>query len=148
MRDLLIVLFAILALGSCKKPSEAPQFKKVSGIRVAKMDGNIAHLNADAHFHNPNGVKMKLRQVDVNVTLDGKKIGKIKQTLKTIIPANSDFKVPVNATFDVKESGVLNNVLRLLGGKRMKVNYTGFVKLTVYGVPVRVPVDYTSELKL
>ena len=91
---------------------------------------------------------MKLRKVNIDVTLEGKKIGTIEQSLKTKIPALSEFKVPVDAKFDVGDVGVLNSIISVLGGKKMKVHYQGNIKISIHGVPISVPVDYEDEIKL
>ncbi|MEQ8927585.1 MAG: hypothetical protein RLO81_17345, partial [Fulvivirga sp.] len=81
------------------------------------------------------------------VSLDDKRIGTINHTTKTKVPALSDFSVPVDATFNISD-GLLNNLFSMLGGKKMKARYKGFIKLTVKGVPIRVPVDYEEEIRL
>ena len=144
-----IFLF-ILAVGvlSCTTPKEPPVFKRVTNIKVSKVEGKKAFLNADAYFFNPNDVSMKLREVAVDVTIDGKNVGNINQSLKTEVPANADFKVPVGATFRLDDVGTLNSLLGMLGGKKLKVHYTGFIKVTIHGVPLKVPVDYEGQFKL
>lgn len=142
------MLIVILLAGGCTRPSEAPVFKRVENVEVTKVSGTEAYLNADAYFYNPNDVKMKLRKVEVDVELEGKKIGTVEHTLKTKIPALAEFKVPLDATFNIKDVGVLKSVMSILGGKKMKVRYKGFIKVTVHGLPVKVPVDYEDEVRL
>jgi len=141
-------LLVLLVLGSCKRPEDPPVFKGVGNIRVSKVQGSTALVNADAYFYNPNDVKMKLKSVDVGVHLDGKPVGVINQSLKTKIPAQANFKVPLDATFDLKETGLLKNLLSMLGGKSRKVRYVGYIRVAVHGVTVRVPIDYSSEVKI
>ena len=91
---------------------------------------------------------MLLRKVEIDVFLKDKRIGVINQALKTKIPGQSEFKVPVDATFDIGDIGLLNGIMSILGGKKMKVRYVGKIKLKIYGVPVAVPIDYQDEIKL
>lgn len=143
-----VLVFSLILLIGCSRPEEAPEFRGVRNIKVRKVEGTTAYLNADAHFFNPNDVKMKLKRVDIGVHLDGKPIGLVSETYKTKIPANAEFKVPLDATFDLKDTGVLKNLLSMLGGKSRKVRYVGYIRVAVHGVTVRVPVDYESEVKL
>lgn len=143
-----IFIIGLILLIGCNRPEEAPEFRGIKNIKVRKVEGTTAYLNADAHFFNPNQVKMKLKRVDVGVHLDGKPIGVINQSLKTKVPANANFKVPLDATFDLKDTGVVKNLLSMLGGKSRKVRYVGYIRVAVHGVTVRVPVDYESEVKL
>ena len=147
MRILSFLILSIVVL-SCTRPEEPPIFKGVNNIKVNRVDGSKAFVNADAYFHNPNDVRMKLKSVDVGVHLDGKPVGVINQSLKTKIPANSDFKVPLDATFDLKDTGMLKNILSMLSGKKRTVRYVGYIKVAVHGVTVRVPVDYSSEVPI
>ena len=143
-------VLTIVAIGmqGCTRPEEAPEFLGVRNIKVNKVEKSTAHLNAEAYFHNPNDVRMTLRKINVDVTLEGEKIGSIDQSIRIKIPAESDFKVPLDATFNIGDVGVLNSLLGMLGGKKMKVHYEGHVKVTMHGIPMRVPVDYEDEIRL
>ncbi|MEO0554658.1 MAG: LEA type 2 family protein [Bacteroidota bacterium] len=145
----IIWFMAIMALTySCKNASQPPEFKRVANVKVAKVSGKEAVLNGDAFFYNPNKASMLLRKVEIDVFLKDKRIGVINQALKTKIPGQSEFKVPVDATFDIGDIGLLNGIMSILGGKKMKVRYVGKIKLKIYGVPVAVPIDYEDEIKL
>ena len=147
VRTIMIIIASILAY-SCTTPSDAPVFKQVTNIEVTKVMGKTAYLNADAFFYNPNNVSMTLKKIDVDVSVEGKKIGKINQSLKTKIPASAEFKVPLDATFDMGEMGFLNSIISILGGKKVDVHYSGYIKLTYHGFPIRVPVEYDDEVRI
>lgn len=147
-RLIFVVLILTMILGSCQRPEEAPVFKRVDNIEVTGINGKEAYLNADAHFYNPNDVRMKLSKVEVDVEIEGNKIGTIRQSLKTKIPAMSEFKIPLDATFDMTQVGFLQSVFSILGGKKLKVHYKGFIKVSMHGIPVKVPVDYEDEVRL
>ncbi len=147
MRITTFIILSLLII-SCSRPEEPPVFKGVNNIKVNRVDGTKAYVNADAYFHNPNDVRMKLKSVDVGVHLDGKPVGVINQSFKTRIPAKADFKVPLDATFNLKDTGMLKNILSMLGGKKRTVRYIGYIKVAVHGVTVRVPVDYSSEIQI
>ncbi|QSE97995.1 LEA type 2 family protein [Fulvivirga lutea] len=146
MKYIVPILLLLLA-ASCNTPQEPPKFRKISNVRVTNVTGKEALLKGDAVFYNPNDVGMTLRKVDIAVSLDDKRIGTINHATKTKVPAMSDFSVPVDATFNISD-GLLNNLFSMLGGKKMKARYKGYIKLTVKGVPIRVPVDYEEEIRL
>lgn len=153
MKENIFIRFGVMALmllviAGCSRPEEAPEFLGVRNIKVSKVENTTAHLNADAWFHNPNDVRMTLRQIDVEVMLEGEKIGDIDQSTKIKIPAASDFKVPLDATVNIGQAGMLNNLMGILGGKEMKVRYEGHVKVTMHGLPMRIPVDYEDDIKI
>ncbi|MCA6078577.1 LEA type 2 family protein [Fulvivirga sedimenti] len=148
MKNFLLVIILISGLASCKGPEEAPEFKYVENVRVTNVTDKEAYLNADAVFYNPNEQGMTLRGIDVDLFIEGREVGRIEQSNKIKIPASSDFKIPLDATFRIGDVGVLNTVLGMLGGKKLSVRYMGYIKVTMNGLPVRVPVDYESEVRL
>lgn len=148
MRTLITTLFILIVLAGCTRPDKAPVFRRMGNIEVTKVTGKEAYLNANAYFYNPNDVKMKLKKVEVDVAVEGEKIGTINHSLSTKIPALSEFKVPLDATFNMKQVGLLKSVLSILGGKKLNVRYTGFIRVSVHGIPVKVPIDYEDEVRL
>ncbi|HNP20151.1 MAG TPA: hypothetical protein PKL31_17055 [Fulvivirga sp.] len=144
--------FLLLALPiiffSCTKPEEMPVFKGVGDIKINKVSGKEAFLNGNAYFYNPNKVGMTLRKVDIEVTLEDKKIGKINHSVRTKVRALSEFKVPVDATFNIGEVGVIKSIINVLQGRKMKARYKGYIKLSYRGLPIKVKVDYEDEIRL
>ncbi len=67
-QSIAILLFAILT--SCV-PKEEIVFKGVKNIAV-DMNGGQPMMKADADFFNPNKTRMKLKEVDIEVFVDGK----------------------------------------------------------------------------
>ncbi|VXD12160.1 conserved hypothetical protein [Marinoscillum sp. 108] len=143
-----IIVATLLFLGACTRPENAPQFIGIENIEVSKIMGTNAVLKAEAIFYNPNDVKMKLRKVNIDIELEGKKIGVINQEFTTKVPALSEFRVPLNASFDITEIGLLNGIISILGGKKVVVHYKGFVKVSVHGYPATVPIDFEEEVRM
>ncbi len=129
-------------------PKDPVVFKGVKNIRINAGDKDGPQLDADVYFYNPNKVKSKLKEISVDILVDGKKSGHVRQELKLPIPAQSDFFVPVEAHISLKEIGLLDTVLGLFGGKKYEVVFTGYLKIVVHGVAVKVPVQQKQEVKL
>ncbi len=147
MKYLLLLALPIIFF-SCTRPEEMPVFKGVGDIKVDKVSGTQAFLNGNAYFYNPNKVGMTLKKVDIEVTLEDKKIGKINHSVRTKVGALSEFKVPVDATFNIGEVGVIKSILNVLQGRKMKARYQGYIKLSYRGLPIKVKVDYEDEIRL
>ncbi|MEQ8574769.1 MAG: hypothetical protein RIB63_11935 [Fulvivirga sp.] len=148
MQRLIIISVLVLFIFSCTRPEEAPKFRKVGDIKVTKVTGKEALLNANAYFYNPNDVKMTLRKVNIDVILEGKKIGTINQSKRTKIAALSNFTVPLDATFNIGDVGMLKSIMSVLESKKMRAQYKGYIKASVHGIPVRVPIDYEEDIRL
>lgn len=141
-----LLLLFIVAFGCA--PKDPVVFKGVTNIKVDAGDQDGPRLDADVYFYNPNKVKSKLKEISVDILVDGKKSGHVRQELKLPIPAQSDFFVPVEAHLTFKEVGLLDTVMGLFGGKKYEVTFTGYLKISVHGVTVKVPVLQKQELKL
>jgi LEA14-like dessication related protein len=139
----------LFSFGGCKVPDEDIVFKGVTNIRVKAVDKGEAIVLGEALFYNPNNVKMKLKKVDVGVELEGKKVAHVFQDGKNLtIGAQSDFSVPLDVRINLKDEGFLNNLLAVLGGKRMELHYKGYIRASAHGVTVKVPVDYKSMVRI
>lgn len=138
------ILFTLLY--SCT-PKEKIVFKGVKNVEV-QMDNQEPLLTAEAFFYNPNKIKMKLKEVNVDVLVNGKLSAQVRQNLKLVIPAQANFSAPINARLSLKELGLLDTIINLIGGKKYEIQYVGFVRVAVHGVTIKVPVKHTEELRV
>ena len=90
----------------------------------------------------------KLRKIDVEIFVDGKKAATVDQEMKTSIPAQSEFTVPLEVKLAIKELGLMDTLFGMIGGKTFKIHYKGSLKLSYRGLPINVPVDYKDEVRL
>ena len=105
-------------------------------------------LRGEAVFYNPNRLRMKLKEINVEVFVDGEKSAHADQKLNSLIPANDEFTVPLEIRLNLKKIGLLDTVLNLLSGKKYEIHYKGYIRVRVHGVAVKVPVDYSDEIRL
>ena len=143
-----IYILMTVAVVSCKQPDKEPEFRHITNIRVDKITGQEVLLKADAVFYNPNDLKMTLRAVDVDIFFAENKVGSINQDVKTTIPALMDFVIPFDAVINIRQLGGIGTFLSVMGGQPLKLRYDGHIKVTVHGLPFRIPVDYTNEIRL
>ena len=143
-----LIVLVLLSFFHCA-PKEAVVFKGVKNIIIdLNQDGNPI-LKGDVFFFNPNKLKMKLKKIDVVVFVDGSQSAEVKHDLNIDIPGQSDFSVPITAQLTLKkEGGLLNTVIGLLGGKKYDVAFTGYIRVAVHGIRIKVPVSQKQEIKL
>jgi len=139
--------FILMVTFSCV-PKEKVVFRGVQNVSVEPNEQNQPILKADAFFHNPNSVKMKLKEIYVDVMVNGKPTANVRQKMKVVIPPKSDFSVPVEALLSMKELGLLDTIVNLLGGKKYDLQYTGYVKIAVHGVTIKVPFTHQEQIRL
>jgi LEA14-like dessication related protein len=128
-------------------PKEELVFKGVSDIVVDVSNGKPV-LKGNGYFYNPNKVKIKLKEINVEVFVDGTKSANVKHDLDVTITGKSDFTVPIVAELVLKQDNFLDAVVGLLGGKKYEVVFKGYIRIKVHGFPIKVPVAQKQELKL
>ena len=128
-------------------PKEPVVFKGVKNIVVDIGNSGSPVLKADVNFFNPNKMKMKLKEINVEVIVDGVKSADVKHELDVVIGGQSDFSVPLVAQLTLKQN-LLDAVVSLLGGKKYQVVFKGYIRVHVHGITVKIPVSQSQELKL
>jgi LEA14-like dessication related protein len=129
-------------------PKEPVVFKSVNNLTVDLGINGEPVLKGDAIFYNPNKVQTKLKEINVEVLVDGKKAATVDQNMDLLVKAKSDFTVPIEAKLDLKKFGLLDAVIGFFGGKTYNIEMMGFLRVNVHGVTVKVPVKYNEEVKL
>ncbi|MBL7873176.1 MAG: hypothetical protein JNM78_16275 [Cyclobacteriaceae bacterium] len=142
----LVGLISTCGILSCT-PKEEIVFKGVRHV-VVEAQGIEPVLTAEAFFNNPNNVRMKLKEIHVDVLVDGKLSAKVRQNLKLSIPAMSDFSVPLTARLSLKDLGLVDTIINLIGGKKYEIQYIGFVRVSMHGLTIKVPVKYREERRI
>lgn len=140
-----ILLSALFLLAAGCLPKDSVQLRDVKNFSLSM--GASQGISGDAIFFNPNTSRMKLRQVKIDVYLDGEKSAFVDQDTKVVAKANSEFTIPV--VLQLKEGlRIQDLLLDVLKGKKYQVRYLGHLKVNVNGVPMRIPIDHEEELTL
>lgn len=142
---LLLAALAIVAIG-CKRPKEDIVLRQIKDVVVDATSDPL--LKANAIFYNPNAMRGRLKRIDVDIFVNGKKAASVDQDLKTVIPANSEFSVPIEVKLAIKELGFMDTLLGVIGGKTFEVRYEGSLKLSYHGFPIQVPVHYKDDVRI
>src|SRR6478609_1979889 len=143
-----IAFFSLVVLFASCVPREMIVFKDVKNLKLDQTDLENAILGGEAVFYNPNSSRMRLREINVEVFVDGKKSAYVDQKLSALARPKSDFTVPIKVQLSLKELGLMNTIMSLFGGKKYEIHYKGYLKVKVNGFPVRVPIDHTEDFKL
>ncbi len=142
-----VVILYCVSLFACV-PKEEIVFKGVKNITADLSNSGKPVLKADGFFYNPNKVKMKLKEVNIEVFVDGTKSADVKHDLDVDVAGKSDFSVPIVAELVLKQNSFLDTVVGLLGGKKYEVVFKGYIRIRVHGITIKVPVSQKQELKL
>lgn len=142
-------LLGLLAATACNTP-EAPDFRGVKNLKIDVQGVSGARINGDAAFFNPNDRSVTLKGVNVEVSVENKKVKNIEREYDITAEPNSDFSVPIDVTISLADlnMGLLSTALSMLNGEKKKVRYKGKAKVQMYGITFNVPFDYEDEVDI
>ncbi len=140
----LVLIFIVLGC----VPEEEVVLRRLDNVELTVGKESSPVLKADALFYNPNKIRLKVKGIKLEVSIDGKRVAFIDQKLRTTVKAKSEFSVPLEVQISLKEMGLFDALAGLFGGRNHNLQYKGHIKVSVKGFPVRIPVDYTKEVKL
>ena len=144
----LILLFVLLGLG-CSKPTQ-PELVRVKNLEVHEFTEDVVTLTGSAILFNPNKYSIAVKEIDINVKVNNQAVGKVKQIGEVNVPANAEFEVPLNVTFDPEDvydnllSGIINYIMK----GEFDVHYQGIIRIKVGGLVFKVPVDHMDTVKI
>ena len=147
MRVRILFFLVVIAFSSCV-PNQMVELRDVKNLKLDQTDLENAILDGEAVFYNPNSSRMRLREINVEVFVDGKKSAYVDQKLSALARGKSEFTVPVKVQLSLKELGLMNTIMSLFGGKKYEIHYKGYLKVKVNGFPLRVPIDHKEDFKL
>lgn len=141
-----LAIAVVATLGSCAKPDQDIVLRQVKDVVV---DANTdPTLKANAVFFNPNKQRGKLKKIDVEIFVNGKKAGHVDESYNTVIPSKAEFTIPLKVKLAMKELGTMQTLMGVLGGKKFEVTYKGSLRITYHGVPIRVPIDHKDDVRI
>lgn len=149
--NFLLILLSLQLL-SCNT-SQYPEFRKMENISFQSLNFNkglSATLKGDAVFFNPNMLGATVTGMDFDVFVNDKKVTKVNQKVSAEMAGNSEFKLPLE--FKVPLTEVFKDIQSNLGNlfKKKKIEYKliGYIKISLGGMEVSVPVEYQGEEKV
>jgi len=147
MNRLIAFVFLSIFLMQCEAIREPPEFLRIEKVNISEFRGKTANLSGDAIFYNPNRRGMTLKEVNIDVRTGDRLIGKINKIMHLKIKPESTFKVPLDASVNIGDIGVLNGLLSILSGNEIEVNYSGEIKVLIYGVSRKLYIDHSEKLQ-
>ena len=142
----IVLIITLFLLSGCQRPEQDIVLRQIRDVVVDATTEPM--LKANAIFFNPNDMRGKLKKIDIEIFVNGKKAASVNQRLRTAIPAKSEFSVPLEVNLSLKEQGFMDTLLGVIGGKKFEVHYKGSLKLTYRGFPISVPVDYKDDVRI
>lgn len=143
-------LFLLIYSCSVKNP---PEFIKVDAIELVSISSDSIHLQAKAYFKNPNIVGGKISTDEIKVFVNDVDVAKVSAD-EIEVPARKEFTVPLKVVIPSKRifennkriflGGLINSILK----SKVKVQFKGKLKHSVFGFKTDFLIDKTEEIKI
>lgn len=102
MKKLLFPSLLVIVLAACGNMKD-PVFKGIENVKVNEVGMSESTVTLDIRYHNPNNFKGLLKQAEGDAWMDSTYLGHFIVDSSVIIPANSEFLVPVKMAVDMKK---------------------------------------------
>lgn len=149
MKNLIYVALMCVTLSSCR--IAAPTFQGVDAFKFERIDGNGIKMGCDVKFHNPNRLRFKVTNIEINVIMDDKLIGTLGEKDDIIIDRLKDFSIPVG--LKLKPDGtIFDNIKKIIDifrDKEADLFVVGELKVkTLCFLKFKIPIKYQKKIKL
>jgi LEA14-like dessication related protein len=134
-----------MGITSCSRIEE-PEFKTIKKVSIEKFGLGKSCIKADLLFFNPNTLGVTLKEMKLDLFVDGSLMGHTDQDLDLKIGRRSDFIIPLKIEVDTKTT-MKNLVSGLIKGEA-NISVKGSIKVSKAGISKLVPVNFSSTQKI
>jgi hypothetical protein len=127
----IVVLTICIGFSSCKL--SAPTLKSLNKVAFVASGSTGFKAGTDAVIHNPNPVRVKIKEMNLVALVNGKPVGTIGKMEPILIKRKSDFTVPLTIEIASLES-IFKDFKSILGllTKDVELEVKGNVKLRAF----------------
>lgn len=136
----------LVLLISCNSEYEDVELTEIRDLRVTGVKNATLNIKGNAVLYNPNKRGVRLLEAEINVYHRDKLVATINPSEKVKIKARSDFEIPVDIGVKLKGSGLLNNVLDLLGKRAITLEFRGYIKVRSWLIPGKIEVHQEQTI--
>lgn len=132
IRNIAGLLVLLMTLSSCNA-YKSVDIGDVSNVNFKGMVDNKISLELSVPVTNPNGYKIKIKDMDLDVTINGKYLGKMRNTREIVIPSKSD-EVHVFPV-DIQVSNILasmSSLYKMRKAKSFEMQIEGKIKVKAF----------------
>ena len=140
--------FLFLLVVSCS-PFEEVRIGPATGIEIIGFSGKQVSFKVMVNIENPNRQSYTLRTLDLDVSLNGTYIGRIKSTEKVNIPKQSGkvYTFPLSAELESSSLSVLT-LADLFLNRYIDVELKGMAEINSGLIRKKIPVNEQEKIKL
>ena len=140
---------SLVFLAGCTtlQPVEVVRVDGLSGLKITRggMEGGLVLI-----LNNPNPVTIQAEAIDVEVAINGQRVGTVELPFAQAIPKgeNQQLELTVAAETQALLAVLQENLIQFLTGKEVTVGVEGAVRGSALGIGVSIPVSTEQNLKI
>jgi LEA14-like dessication related protein len=118
-------------------------YQDVENFSLKKASLDKSMLAMDIRLYNPNGYPLRIKSADIDVFMNGNRLGKLNTSNDCSLPAHDTGAVPV--TLEVALKDVLPSMLQLLMNSEADIKLTGRLRAGRKRMTISIPVNYEGR---
>lgn len=116
------------------------------GLEIEELSMKSVRLKIMVPIENPNNFSFKVKNVNLDLLVNDKNVGKVKKLEKVKIKAKSKETYPVS--FELAPQDALTNILFLVGELQKRspeLKITGSLTVSKLGIPYKIKVEHEQN---
>lgn len=147
IRITFLTFILALLFSSCNN-IENLKMTGIKGANIKSFEKNKIILNVSLGIENPNGMRFKMINNSMDVTVNKTYLGTAKITNKLVIPRKSNeiYNFDVEIKMGQLAIGAVPSLIEMFKSKGVDVQLDGFVKGRAYLISKKVPIKITERV--
>jgi LEA14-like dessication related protein len=101
MKSLLFALMLLVGLSSCRQIKH-PELRGIENVRLDRFTLGQSTVEFQVRYFNPNSFNARMKEAEGDAWVDSVYLGHFKVDTLVMVPANSEFLIPVKLAVDMK----------------------------------------------
>ena len=138
-----------IILASCLQYEEV-ELKSFDGVMLKGISSQNIEIEASATILNPNDYNIKIKDPNIDVYLEGHKIGKLDLDETLVLEKNSKktYTIPIRTSLDTELGSILPLMFTVFTKDKVLMQAKGDFKASAKMLSKRVDVDIEQEVDL
>lgn len=147
VRKILLLLPVLLLTGCFSFKPVVPE--KIRDVKVNSLDAKGIDLSLVLNIRNPNGYRIRVKHVDLDLSAAGMKLGKVQLRQQIVIPARSSSEHTIQLQTSFRDAGLaaIPGILGIIKDRKLVLTGEGEIRAGVFILSKNFRVSFSEEVK-
>ena len=148
-RYFFLLLFIPIVLSSCWSYDEV-ELKSMDDVTLVGLSPSKLSLLVKATIDNPNNYDIKIKDPDIDVYIDGHKVGKLEMDKALVLQKGTvkQYQIPIHTELSASLGSLFPILLGIMASNRIQFGAKGSIKGSAKMFSQRIDVDIDQEVDL